>query len=204
MGEAAAAGISTAGNLAATGMTNQANAQQASQAQAFSERMSNTAYQRSTADMKAAGINPILAFSQGGASSPVGQQATMQTPDVGKIGESIISTAFEKKRMEAEVASRNQDTLLKGAATLTETERAKKEQFSAKSEQLLSEALEANQPAALKEAQVRDKAAKTDLDHSTLSNITRKVGENLGNLNPFKGILSPMPKGNTRGRQDIH
>ncbi|QCQ84873.1 DNA pilot protein [Blackfly microvirus SF02] len=47
----------------------------ASQAQSFSAQMSNSAYQRAMADMRAAGLNPMLAYSQGGASSPVGVPA---------------------------------------------------------------------------------------------------------------------------------
>lgn len=51
---------------------NQINQWQYANNQAFQERMSNTAYQRAVYDMKQAGINPLLAYMKGGASSPSG------------------------------------------------------------------------------------------------------------------------------------
>ena len=49
---------------------------------AFQERMSNTAYQRAMSDMEQAGLNPMLAYQQGGESQPTGSTATVQIPDV--------------------------------------------------------------------------------------------------------------------------
>jgi hypothetical protein len=62
---------------------------------AFQERMSSTAYQRAMADMRKAGINPIMAAKVGGASTPAGAMATLKDPY-----QAGINAAVQSKQMQ--------------------------------------------------------------------------------------------------------
>lgn len=66
------------------------NSAQAATNRAWQEKMSNTAYQRTVEDMRKAGINPILAYTQGGASTPSGAQGTIGSASMGMASSSAL------------------------------------------------------------------------------------------------------------------
>lgn len=72
-------------------LNNSWSAEQAQKQMDFQERMSNTAHLREIADLKSAGLNPVLSAKLGGASTPSGASATADSSII-----SSMATLFEK------------------------------------------------------------------------------------------------------------
>ncbi|QXP08203.1 MAG: DNA pilot protein [Arizlama microvirus] len=71
----------------------------------WEERMSNSAYKRGTADMLSAGLNPMLAYSQGGANTPSVSAASVSPEDaqgkaISSAGNKAVTAANNKLMLE--------------------------------------------------------------------------------------------------------
>lgn len=99
--------------------TNSANAALSDKQMDFQERMSNTSYQRAVADLQSAGLNPMLAYSRGGASTPQGSMATM-TNSAEAGSRSYASSALlqaQRENIQAQTVKTAADTDLSKSQT---------------------------------------------------------------------------------------
>lgn len=107
---------------------NAASAASAERQMQFQREMSDTSYQRAVADMRAAGINPMLAAMRGGASTPGGASYTAQMPQISDVatpavqsGIAAYGTAAQARKTSAEAEVVERFGIPQAAAQLDQT-----------------------------------------------------------------------------------
>lgn len=158
------AGIGGLASLAGGALQNSAASAAADKQMAFQERSARHSYQWATEDMKAAGINPILAYKQGGAGTLSGSSYTPQNIGAAATtgataGAGVASSAIQATRNQAELANIAADTALKSSQDKTQ---------SALQVQALAQAGQANANSALAAEQSKQAWMNTQLQASQL------------------------------------
>lgn len=185
--------ISIPGQLASIGSfvgqreANQANAKQAEAQMRFQERMSGSAHQREVADLRKAGLNPILSATGGsGASTPNGAKAEMESA----LGAGV-NTAMDAIRLSKELRGMDSQVDLNKAQATAAAAGAQKDLTTARNVDLNSKVIETTLPATAAEAKTRQGQARQDAYFQNFDNIQRRINNGLTTGNNAKDLFIP-------------
>lgn len=175
----------------------------------FQERMSSTAYQRSREDMIKAGYNPMLAFQQGGASSPAGSSGSfsspsgsqasgpvgqVSTPDKGAAIKQAVNSAIESFRINKEMRHADSQIALNKAAEETQKAAAALNVNNARKAESEARIYDAKLPAIKEETKYKKRQYKYDIDYQKFDNINRRLRDGLGTVGDIFNSVTPRIK----------
>lgn len=196
MDPATAAAISGGAGLLGSYLQNQADTGRLREQMQFQDRMSSTAHQREVADLRAAGLNPMLSALGSGSSSPSGASMPTQNPLEGistgvSTGLAVRAQNKELEQKDVQIGNTAADTRNKNAqADLISNQvnsSALDVKMKAKQNQILAETL----PAVIKKARAEGDWAQVN----QIMGIINSGASSAGQLVNPAGILGTVLKG---------
>lgn len=200
--------VSGIGSLFGANQTNNANAQMSREAAQFNAaeadkqrhwqtEQANSAYQRAMYDMEHAGLNPMLAYSQGGAATPGGATATMSPAKMEDGLSKGIASAVDTRRLQKELAATDSTIKLNEAAMEAKQADTVLSQNSAKVAEKNAQKIDAEMPAIKAQSKLDAKRAKIDNSMAEFDAINNRAKSTLGTANSAIDLFKPKFRGGT-------
>lgn len=174
------AGIGVGGGLFSAKQNYKYSSRLMAKQQAWMEKMSNTAHQREVADLRAAGLNPILSSHSAGSQVGSASSPSVNTPNLGDAALSGIKAGMDVLSAGAGIDNTKADTGLKEAEI--ETQKTAKSLNVANANKAKADADKAKADARLANAQAsiteRQGPYKTGFVHDT-ETVLKETGRNV-------------------------